>query len=68
MDGSSENYLAWLTENDPEYLEGSPLEQELYLEEHANDLAPFEEYAAITNSNFQNYLNITADEVNQVMA
>lgn len=68
MNGSSENYLAWLMQNDPEYLEGSPLEQELYLEEHANDLAPFEEYAAITNSNFQDYLNITVDEVNQVMA
>lgn len=68
MNGSSENYLTWLTENDPEYMEGSPLEQELYIEEHANDLAPFEEYAAITNSNFQQYLEITAQEVNEAVS
>lgn len=68
MNGDSESFLNWRMENDPEYLEGSPIEQELYIEEHANDLAPFQEYLAITNSNFQEYLEITTQEVDEAVS
>lgn len=65
---SNEDYLSWLMQTDPAYIEGSEYEQEQYLLEHENDFAALQTYYDFNNANFQNYLNITAEEVEQAMA
>lgn len=65
---SPEEYLAWLMQNDPEYQDMTEYEQLQYIENHQNDFAALQAYYDLTNANFEQYLQTTADEVNEVMA
>lgn len=65
---NNEEYLSWLMENNPDFQNMSDLEQQQYINEHENDFSKIETYNALQEMSFEEYLQIAAEEVNEVMA
>lgn len=64
---SSQDYVNWLIENNPDYQDMTEFEQIQYVEDHENDFAAYQTYQDLDNANFEDYLQFATEEVDEAM-